>query len=581
MQAADAPTLKPMKSVRLHRAWPGALSLALVLTACGDRATAPDEQFATCGTVRNLVRGQLQLVSGASALDCMVVGSSRDTSEFVFITANASAVQDELRLYQVRGDAATVARGNTRIPAPSAGAPLVSDDSVEASLWAAVHSESQRRHMTARLTAAASGPTGSGLRSLQARSSLAAEGDTLSLRVGDALASNMCTTFSSVRAVVRAVSARAIIAQDVTAPAGGFAPADFAALAKEYDELVHPTMVRWFGEPSDINSDGKVVLLFTPAINRLTPPGSLGFVGGYFWSADLLPRNLPAQNYSCPASNEQEIMYFLTPDPSGQVNGNRFTVPSVFKSVRGTIAHELQHLINFGRRQRANTGAETDWLNEGLSHLAEELVGRAARRYADTRALTYDDVLADLDDFDSFFRQNLIRFRSWMSRPDLTSAVSRRAVSELAPRGAAWALLRFSLDQYGGADPSAFTRALVGGPQVDVANLEARARTGFDEILSGFLTAVGVNAGTTGLATRYQFLSWNMRSAMSGVNAGVYPLRVSALPGVLSTQSYAGSGNFFSVTVPPAAAPFTLRVQSVDGTPATFAGARAIIVRTR
>ena len=345
--------------------------------------------------------------------------------------------------------------------------------------------------------------------------------------------------------------------------------------------MVHPTSVQWFGEPTDINGDGRVALLFTPAINRLTPPGSLGFVGGYFWSADLLPRAVSTQGYACPASNEQEIMYLLTPDPHGQVNGNRFTVTSVLRAMRGTVAHELQHLINQGIRQSRGAARETDWLNEGMSHLAEELVGRAVRGYPVSKSLKYDDVLTDLDDFDAFFRQNLIRFRAWMTRPDLASPISQKAISELAPRGASWALLRYALDQYGGTTPSAFTRALVVGPQVDVANLEARTRVSFTEILPGFLVAAAGDTTGAGLSSRYRFTSWAMRDAMTGLNGGVFPLRMTALPTEITTQSLSGSGNYFVLSRPASSSAFTVRMRSENGSPVAFAGARAYLVRVR
>jgi hypothetical protein len=302
-------------------------------------------------------------------------------------------------------------------------------------------------------------------------------------------------------------------------------------------------------------------------------------VGGYFWSADLLPRAVPSQGYACPASNEQEIMYLLTPDPDGQVNGNRFTVPSVYKAMRGTIAHELQHLINQGVRQGRNAPPETDWMNEGLSHLAEELVGRAVRGFPVSKALTFNDVLTDLDDYDAFFRQNLIRFRAWMARPDLASPISSKAVSELAPRGASWALLRYAMDQYGGTTPSTFTRALVTGPQVDVANLEARSRVSFTELLPGYLIAA--TGDTAAVSTRYRFTSWALRDAMSGLNGGLFPLRTTVMPADVATQTRSGSGTFYTLSRPPASSAFTFRMRTESGAPVSFNGARAYLVRLR
>ena len=42
-----------------------------------------------------------------------------------------------------------------------------------------------------------------------------------------------------------------------------------------------------------------------------------------------------------------------------------------------TFVHEFQHMISFGQHVLARGGAsESLWLNEGLSHIAEELAGK-------------------------------------------------------------------------------------------------------------------------------------------------------------------------------------------------------------
>src|SRR2546427_8348057 len=44
---------------------------------------------------------------------------------------------------------------------------------------------------------------------------------------------------------------------------------------------------------------------------------------------------------------------------------------------RSTFIHEFQHMISFGQHYLGRAGApEVLWLNEGLSHYAEEMGGR-------------------------------------------------------------------------------------------------------------------------------------------------------------------------------------------------------------
>lgn len=526
-------------------------------------------------------------------MSCLVFAAADVPTDYLFVAANATATPDDLREYQVRGSLAVTPAtvgatlGATLIPPASnrTARGAVTPDGVFASELEASVRQSERRLLGGRSIAALAAGLPARVRSDKATSAAlstasAAPGDTISLRVGNAASSDLCANYTSVRAVVKAVGRYATIALDVNAPVGGFTAAEFATFAQEFDAVTFPTVSAWFGQPSDINGDGRITILFTPEINRLTPTGSLGFAGGFFFRGDLLPRSVPSQNYRCDASNQQEILYLLAPDPNGQINGNRFTVETARESARGTMAHEVQHMINQGIRQAASSGGalEVDWLNEGLSHFAEEVVGRAARGYGDSQRLNWTNVLADLDDFDSFFRQNLLRLRLWMDRPDLASPTSSRAAFELAPRGAAWALVRYAVDQYGSTNPRGFTRALVAGPQVDVANLTARTGAPFERLLPGFLVAM-YGAGAVGPA--YRYTSWDLREVMTSLNGGVHPLRLSSLPLDTTTRSLSGSGNFFFASRRARGEPATFRMLDPDGRAITFPGARVYVTRLR
>lgn len=573
----------------------------LLVAACGDTPASPVASTPTCAVPISLRVGEVREFSGGTSLSCLVVASADVATDFLFIAANATPAQDDLREYLVRATVGSTSVGATRNTTPansaidalapraavrgeSARSDLEFSSDIERTLrsserkllanrsFATLAAESRSR------VAAASSPD-----FVAKATSAPAVGDTLLYRVGNAATSDICTNFTSVRGVVKALGRRVTIALDATAPTGGFTDAEFVELAQEFDAVTFPTVSAWFGTPSDINNDGRITIVFTPVINRLSPPGALGFAGGFFFMGDLLAREIPSQNYRCPASNEQEILYLLAPDPNGQVNGNRFSVETARESARGTMAHEVQHMINQGLRQTGGVVAarEVDWLNEGLSHFAEEVVGRAVRGYADTQRLDWNRVLFDLDDFDSYFRQNLLRLRLWLERPDLASPISTRAAFELAPRGAAWALVRFAVDQFGGTNPRAFTRALVAGPQVDVANLVARTGVPFDQLLQRFLVASYGDVTTATIGATYRFASWNMRDVMESLNGGVYPLRLSSFPADAATRSLSGSGNYFFVSRGPRAEPATFRMLSADGTPVGFAGARVYITRLR
>ena len=132
-----------------------------------------------------------------------------------------------------------------------------------------------------------------------------------------------------------------------------------------------------FGEPTDIDKNGHIAIVFTRAVNELTPRGAFSYVGGLTFSRDLFPQVGTARAQACPSSNEGEYLYLMTPDPSGTINGNRRTNGFVDTNTTAVIAHELVHLINASRKLYVNTAApkfEVKWLDEGLAHVAEELL---------------------------------------------------------------------------------------------------------------------------------------------------------------------------------------------------------------
>jgi len=396
-----------------------------------------------CSNPISLAIGQMRLLGGPAAVDCVTLAATSGPTDFLFITANADQAQDNRGFYSVALSLADLYSA-TRAASTMAFDPRVfleqeavrQGDAMEDRVRQQERALFVRARPAMRLQAVprATGPA--------AIAAAAAEGDTLTIRVPDINSSNLCTTgYKEIRAVVKRLGTRVTIVQDVAAPLGGFSPSDYTGIASEFDALIYPTDTLYFGRETDRNSDGRVTILYTPEVNRATPQGSAAFVAGFFWGGDLVTKaEYQSLGISCPQTNEQELFYMLVPDPNGNINGNPRSVEVVRQNTRGTIAHEFQHMINQGLRlmNPAVDSAETAWLNEALSHFAEEIVGRAQRGFGDFQRLTYSDVNPDpndADDFNAFFRQNMARYRSWMQRPDTSSPTSNQTRSQLAPRG--------------------------------------------------------------------------------------------------------------------------------------------------
>jgi hypothetical protein len=325
---------------------------------------------------------------------------------------------------------------------------------------------------------------------------------------------------------VAAISARAIVVHDTANPAGGFTDADYRRFAVTFDTLIAPVADAAFGAPTDIDVNGKVVIFFTRAVNELTPTGASFYYGGFFHPRDLLPKT----NYGspfCPGSNEREMFYMLVPDPNGAINGNARSVAFVDTLTVGVLAHEHQHLVNFARRLYVNDALtdEEVWLNEGLSHIAEELVfyratGTAPRQNIGGSSFgtqPFDELFA------RYMAPNFDRLSIFLEDPQSYSPYS--SWDDLGTRGAAWAFLRYAADHRGTADGDVWMR-LVNSPVSGFDNLADVFGTGVVQMLHDWTVSMYTDDYVGGAAPAHANPSWNFRTAYPAlpVAARSYPL---------------------------------------------------------
>lgn len=147
---------------------------------------------------------------------------------------------------------------------------------------------------------------------------------------------------------------------------------DLAGLAAGFDVA---NMRATFGSEPDINGDGKFAVLFSQAVNELGGSNN-SMVTGFFYALDLFAADTHA------VSNEMDLYYALVPDPDGEFGtplSTSFALSNILPSV---LHHEFQHLISFNQHYIINGGsAEESWLNEGMSHLAEDMFSIDAAGY--------------------------------------------------------------------------------------------------------------------------------------------------------------------------------------------------------
>lgn len=442
--------------------------------------------------------------------------------------------------------------------------------------------------------------------------------------VGPELAATCVDPASTVRGTVRAVGDGVVLVEDLAAPAGGPTEEEWLALARELDGTVLPAVTSYFGPPEDIDRNGRVVILFTPAVNRLGD-GEAG-VGGFSLPQDLAASGRGDGELSdpdggiCPASNEAEIVYSVSADPDAML-GRAISAEDLLRETPALVAHEIQHIISAGRRvptSSAGFGAvEEVWLDEALSSLAEEVAGLAALGLPVGDRLTFDRVSETPEELDTFNAYMLGNFRNLglymlgLPGAPTVSTDDPDGVGGLQMRGFGWFLLRRLADQAGG-DERAFFRSVVGGGQNygrGIANLERVTGREWANILADVSVALALGAGTLDGGTEdlpeedleateagppLDAATWDAADVFRSLNQDTdtrsglptaIALRTEPLgfeTRVLSLDVGPSSVQYFSLASAPGAPGLSLSLETAGGTPAGETAEPLItIVRTK
>ncbi len=121
------------------------------------------------------------------------------------------------------------------------------------------------------------------------------------------------------------------------------------SLQETFDTLIEPRLAQLLGTPwtPGIDNDPKITILFQEIDLS---------AGGYVNTANEFPRS------TTPNSNEREMVYLNV----AAVNSPR---------LKSFLAHEFQHLITFGSKERVLNKNDDIWLNELRSEVAPSLLG--------------------------------------------------------------------------------------------------------------------------------------------------------------------------------------------------------------
>lgn len=363
-----------------------------------------------------------------------------------------------------------------------------------------------------------------------------------------------CTSFKTVIATAKYVGPKGAIFLDDVVPPNGLTQQDIDTLGLLFDGGVAgaaPNMYEIdttaFGRESDIDGNGKVIFLLTDAVNDLSGTcSSGGIILGFFYGGDLLPVSV-----SNPGSNEAEIFYGLVPNSTG---GCAVSTTYVKQQIAPVFIHEFQHMISYNQHVLARPGVngEEVWLNEGLSHFAEELGGRLlgngpGQGLASTRLV-------------QFTIPDLLNANDYLLDPEAHFLITpSSSTGTLEERGANWLFVRWLADHYATDSlGTSLTRQLVGTTLLGSANVQAATGAPMSELvplwqLSNYLDNL---PGFTPGDPRLQYPSWDFRYVYDTLNAQrpdlvprEYPLRPDSTTGAYSRTGTlrGGSGRHLRV----------------------------------
>ena len=279
---------------------------------------------------------------------------------------------------------------------------------------------------------------------------------------------------------------------------------------------IHPVVTSALVSDPRARDIGRVYFLYTSLVDSVGDENTT--VRGFFSAASVLPASQGGNG------NELNLLYI-----------NPFNDPEVNDAV---LAHEFQHLFSFHQHVLIRNGpAEEAWLNEGLSHLCEDLIG----------------------DHEAHNRPNIERF---LANPQGTPL--RGSVDDPAVRGAAYLFVRSLIEDFG----MAILPRLVQTSHVGLRNVREAANDRITDIYERFLSRLYLTG--SGINSSLEYTTPLLADPTSGARLFPIPDVIPVTP-----EDSPGQG-----TVQPLAAAFlrlsypgntTIWIQTaVEGSPGIF-----------
>ena len=396
---------------------------------------------------------------------------------------------------------------------------------------------------------------------------------TRSLEVGDLLTlyadrNGTCAQSTEVTAVVRLVGDNTVWLDDVDNPSGTFADTELADLDAFYTANVKGVHGSYFGELSDVDGNGRLLILMTKQVNRIEN------LAGWVWFGDIYSKD------RCATSNETEIFYGQVPDPSGSF-GKARTKEEVLDYYPILLTHEITHLVQANAVVFGSSAGTTSWQIEGGASLAEQLVAYRLFGQRSGQNLAWQDYLPGRYWYFNAWVADLLLFFGWDSdndgrvpnAPEQCGWIGRPSEGNEGPckgsavYGVPSMVFRYAMDRWGNDYPggeSALMKRLTQSPERGFASLEEVSSWRIEKILTDFYMTLwgdGRVFNTAGMS------SWNLYDIVSRYpeNRQLRPYVTSSVEPGVAASIRSGSSLYLHWTPGGALSPTSIKVVAPGG----------------
>jgi hypothetical protein len=351
-----------------------------------------------------------------------------------------------------------------------------------------------------------------------------AVGDQVQVRLRDIRVGG-CNTFIDITGRVAYMGTKSIIIEDNSNPLAGTIDTTYTQIGSEFDTVMWPILEANYGNAlandAVLDNNGRIVMVFTDRL-RLMAPGIAGFVS----PCDFFQRTTFA------SSNVGEYFYAVSPVVAGNITVND-SPPEWRWGMRGTIIHEVKHIVSSAERFSRNNGTvfEESWLEETTARLSEELYERARYGFAQRANLGYGSASNPVGPYcgvracsgqpSGIFRVFQELADGWYAAPELLSPIGRRDDTDFSFYATGWSLLRWAIDASASSEAT-ILRGLTQDPtRTGVTNFEQHTGTTLAAALPRWTMAMVVDdhPGFTSADAALRQPSWNLRNVYLGYDA--------------------------------------------------------------